>query len=58
MSINLNGVDVDSTDISNVHLDLKRNITVTLKDKSEILIKRNERWKETYNELTGYNTDD
>lgn len=58
MSINLNGVDVDSMDISNVHLDLKRNITVTLKDKREIVIEKSDKWRETYKELTGYHTDD
>ena len=58
MSINLNGVDVDSTNISDVYLDLKRNITVTLKDKSEIMIKKSDGWRETYKKLTGYHTDD
>jgi len=58
MSINLNGVDINSADISEVYLDLKRNITVTLKDKREIIIEKSERWKEKYTELTGYHTDD
>jgi len=58
MSINLNGVDVDSTDISNVRLDLNRDIIVILKNKNEIIIKKNERWKEKYNELTGYHTNE
>ena len=58
MSINLNGVDIDSNDINDVHLDLKRNIIITLKDKREIVIEKNERWREKYNELTGYSTND
>jgi len=58
MSINLNGVDVDTTDISDIRLDLKRNIIVILKNKNEIVIKKSERWKETYNELTGHDIND
>ena len=58
MSIDLNGSNIDVKDIADVYLDLKRNITVTLKDKTEILIRKSDRWKETYKELTGYCTDD
>jgi len=56
--LNLNGVDVDSMNISDVHLDLKRNITVTLNDSRKIVIEKSPKWRETYNELTGYHADD
>ena len=56
--LNINGVDISSTNISDVYLDLKRNITVTLKDSRKIVIEKNETWRETYNELTGYYADD
>ena len=54
MSINLNGSDIDTENIANVYLDLKRNITVTLKDNTEILIQKSERWKDVYEKLTGH----
>lgn len=54
MSINLNGSDIDTNDITNVYLDLQRNITVTTKDSVEIFIKRSDGWRELYEKLTGH----
>ena len=48
-----NDVNIDKNDIDDVYLDLKRNITVTMKDSNKIVIKRTDKWKDIYKELTG-----
>ena len=53
-NIVLNGVDIDRNNIDDVYLDLKRNITITLKDNKKVIIQRTDGWKEMYKELTGY----
>ncbi|MBC7088690.1 MAG: hypothetical protein H5T96_09550 [Tissierellales bacterium] len=58
MSIDLNGSDIDTNDITNVYLTLDRSIIVTLIDKREITIRKSEKWKELYERLTGHSTDE
>jgi len=56
--LNINGVDISKSDINGVYIDIKRNITVTLKDSKKIVIERGSESKRVYNLLSGYYADD
>jgi len=58
MSIDLNGSDIDTNDIIDVYLTLERNMIVTLNDERQITIRKNDKWKETYKQLTGHSADE
>lgn len=51
-SINLNGIDIDRNDINDIYIDSRRNITLTLRDKRQIIVERSDESRRVYKQLT------
>lgn len=51
-SINLNGIDIDRNDINDIYIDSHRNITLTLRDKRQIIVERSDESRRVYKQLT------